>query len=231
MTKNFLELQNGGINNVQENTQQTTIAEKRLLEAFHNYLDDLGLAEADIKGKKVLDAGAGARTFASYCIKNGVNNEIYSLEPRVGESYPEEEKELAIILDEETKQQIDSKTVKAVAEQMPFQDQSMDLVLIRAAMPGFDSGMGEEMRFSIQRVFDEIVRVLTSGGEARLYPIYLNEYEKFRRPLVEEIEKKLAELRKNKNLEITIQEVKKIPSSLAEDAILETYGRIIIKKF
>ena len=215
---------------IKESDYHIQKAEDFIAKNFHSYLDDLGLSEADIKNKRVLDVGAGARTFASHCIRTGINREIYSLKPRIGETYPEEEKEITAIIGEKEKKEIDSKTVKAVMENMPFKDQSMDLVLAENAMPGFDSEKGEEMRSSVQNSFDEIIRVLKPGGEARLYPIYLNECEQSRRPLVEEIEKKLAELRKNKNLEITIQEVRKLPSSLAEDAIQETYGRIIVKK-
>jgi len=86
------------------------------------------------------------------------------------------------------------------------------------------------MQENVQKSFNEIIRVLKPGGEARLYPLYINEYENHRKPWIDQIQRKINELRKNTDLEISLEEVKKLLSTAADDAVRETYARVIIKK-
>jgi len=94
---------------------------------FYRYLEDLGLSEKDLKDKKILDVGAGSRAFAGHCIRSGICKEVYSLEPKIGKINDEEEKIISAELNNEVKKQINFKTVRGKMENLPFEDQSMDL--------------------------------------------------------------------------------------------------------
>lgn len=122
---------------------------------FQSYLDFVSLSPDDLKGKKILDLGSGLhRTFAKNVnLIDGAR--VTSLEPRVAFETADST-ELAPV-------------VAGMADEMPFDDNTFDLVISFTAIP-----MWLETPEEIQAVFREIDRVLKPGGEARLYPPFHN---------------------------------------------------------
>lgn len=194
---------------------------------YHEYLEDLGLREDDLKNKKILDVGAGNRMFAGHCIRKGINENVYSLEPKVGKVYQETNKYLEAIWSPEVWQKINSRTVKAIREKIPFEDQSFDLVFIHSAMPGSEILIGQdevEAKENIDKTFAEIIRILKVDGEARLYPFYGKKYDLWKGLLRELLNKKITEERENKKLKIEVQKIREHNVPIEDDV------RIIIKK-
>ncbi|MBU0708606.1 class I SAM-dependent methyltransferase [Patescibacteria group bacterium] len=108
-------------------------------------LEDLGLGWEDLIGN-VLDVGSGESFITKAAREQGIDTEVTSLDidPRRGEWSP---------LPGEIRQ----RSVQADALEMPFADESFDLVVARGSV-GF---LG----------IPEAIRVLRPGGELRIYPL------------------------------------------------------------
>lgn len=183
-------------------------------EGFEDYLKSLGLDQQELKGKKILDLGAGDRSFAAYCLKNGISDQVFSVEPG-GESYADHmaKKE---IWTEQQKKAIDEKTVKALQNSLPFEKESFDVLLSNAAMPGRDERFraGLSMEEDLSRSYEEIVRVLAKGGEARLGPFFEEKDNDLKEPWQKAIrdweiatKKKIVELSKRQGLQVEVQRI------------------------
>jgi len=206
--------------------------EKRETALYNEYLEDLGLTEEDLKDKKIVDIGAGTRMFAGHCLRCEINSEVYSVEPNVGEVYPDEEGYVKAAWSPEIKKQVDLKTVKAIREKLPFESNSFDLALVHCALPGTKEHGDKkynEMRESIEMGFNEIGRILKRGGEARIYPFYGQEYNEWRKPWKEAIDAKLEEMRKLNKYQIKIEKITRESLSKVLGAKPEEIARIIIK--
>lgn len=140
------------------------------------HFQDLGLKLEDFKDKKILDIGSGLNQFAFELRKLISGVDITSFDPfyllsreerekvyeRGYEDGPEKLKEL---LDQLEDTEIASSLVGGRSEDMPFPDETFDLIISHYSSPFY----GENPK-NIKLFFSEIGRVLKIGGEARIYP-------------------------------------------------------------
>lgn len=115
------------------------------------YLADLGLHWDDLRGKRILDIGAGGAEFATAAERRGV--EVVSLDSADASAW---EKQLIKIAK-------GTLFVIGKAELLPFADQSFDMVISHAAPPIIMT----ESKQVASAVINEAKRVLKSGGEYR----------------------------------------------------------------
>ena len=120
------------------------------------------------------------------------------------------------------KELVDSKSVQAVRENIPFSEESFDLILVHAAMPAFES-KGTKMKHSINKSYDEIVRILKQGGEALLYPITHNTKDEHRIEWEKETRQKLKDLADQNLAEVSFKKIQ------TNDSVEDEFV-VIIKK-
>ncbi|MFH1632040.1 MAG: class I SAM-dependent methyltransferase [bacterium] len=138
---------------------------------FRQYQDNLDITAEELnKWDKIVDLGAGTRQeFAREVSAGGFDAEVISVDPRLLLS---EEEDLAGMLEEEAEARILGRNepfgevVGALAQDLPFEDESIDAVLAHFSVP-----MYLESKSEINEALDEILRVLMPGGEARIYPV------------------------------------------------------------
>ncbi|GEM_PF-1759046 len=186
------------------------IAEDMETKGYEEYLNDLGLTEGMLKNKRIVDIGAGTRMFAGHCVRMDITNDVFSVEPNNGTTYPNEERAMGSLWSKEEREKIDGHTIRGTRESLPFQNETMDLMLVHGAMPGTEASFEQEtekMQMEIDHTFAEIIRVLKSGGEARLFPFYTKEYHPYRTPWKEAIDQALDRLSKNSRCSIRIEPV------------------------
>jgi len=176
--------------------------------AVKQYFNNLELTNKMLSEKEnVLDIGAGMRDFAGFCIREKINDNIISLEPALNK-YPETGISEAIQMHwgKEVYNHMQSKTVAGNMEQMPFKNNSFDLIVDNAAMPGFNYSLNEieQMIEGVEKAFDEIIRVLKPGGEARLFPLSEESLNEKWRPV---IDKKIAEMMSSEKCSVFIESV------------------------
>jgi SAM-dependent methyltransferase len=182
-------------------------AENNERETFEGYLSRLGLTETDLVGKKTLDIGAAEEYFASYALKNGISDQIYSVKPGY-DSYADKEIK-KLIWPESIKQSVEGKTVRAIAQSLPFQEGSFELIVNKGAMPGKDKEFhgGLTMEQDINASYDEIVRVLKDGGQARLSPFDPNEDDEVFDAWAKATKKKLEELSAMSDIDVIMEKI------------------------
>lgn len=115
------------------------------------YLNDLGLNWEQLKGKKVLDLGAGLAGFAKAAKKRGVDVVSLDLHPEWWVK--------------EGKQPKGTPFVIGNGKQLPFKDETFDMVVGRASVHSM-----VEIQEDLVAVIGEAKRVLKSGGEFRFGP-------------------------------------------------------------
>ena len=116
------------------------------------YLRDLELPIDVLIGKRVLDIGCGPQpTLKSVVAKIGLRSTITNLDhsPKLG----------------------DAIDICVSADNLPFPDESFDLVLARASVPIMQAIPGKYSL--IPRTLKEMLRVLKRGGVIKIYPLYL----------------------------------------------------------
>lgn len=129
------------------------IEEKPEIGEFLEYCRDLELAPQDFE-KSILDVGSGYAGFMRGADYLGLGKNIVSLDKYT---------ESAEKLNDDQK----SRFVTAIAEKMPFPDDSFEFVISRAAMPQaytYDLEDENEVRQIISARLQEMWRVLRSGG-------------------------------------------------------------------
>jgi NAD-dependent SIR2 family protein deacetylase/SAM-dependent methyltransferase len=151
------------------------LVESESANVVRQYFNNLGLTKEMIAKKaQVLDIGAGMRDFAAFCIKEKINDTIVSLEPNLDDNLGVGITEaVKIHWGEDVYNKIQNNTIRGVVEHLPFKDGSFEMIVDHAAMPGFNYSINEveQMKKGIHVGFDEIIRVLRPGGEARLFPL------------------------------------------------------------
>lgn len=190
--------------NLNEEPPSIEALDTRKNEPFHygQYLRHLGLKESDIRDRTILDIGAGTRVFAGYCYKNGINLEVYSIDP-----YLKDESYLRYnghIWDEETRRHVDAHSVVGSYENIPFQDKSFDLILVHAATPGYHESDDPGVGSSIARALKEMCRVMNQGGEIKIYPYFESPTES-EHQWVEPVNQEVETLRSAGEYDITIE--------------------------
>lgn len=128
---------------------------------YEQYCEAFGFPVADVfAGKRVLDLGAGVMaTFAAE--SDALGMKVTSVNPNW--SHP------CYRTDRKTDQiwQGNGQSIAAVAQELPFQDSSFDLVLSLWGVPAYLPGTKNEYR----RTFSEVNRVLADDGIALMFPI------------------------------------------------------------
>lgn len=155
------------VNKNMENFEEEVEKDFTTEENFNRYLKNLDLKLEDLN-KNVLDIGSGSGDFARWAKEKGIESRIESIDPRAKEG------------------------VKAVAENIPFKNESFDLIVSVAAIPNIYIGekeSGEKVTLS----FDEMNRVLRYGGEIRLGNVLIGEKYEPQQKIKESIEEKLTE--------------------------------------
>jgi SAM-dependent methyltransferase len=210
------------------------LTEEQLERAAGHILRRLGLSADDLRNKKILDIGAGERYIAAYCQLEGISGEVYSAEPnREHEHYASSRD-----LDNwpEVKEHIDRRTVKDKRSALSFDDGTFDLVINHFAMPSYTESLKkgdiESINTAVDRIFNEAVRVLKSGGEARLFPIETCRGDKsqteFFKPSDDAIAEKLNQLVRDGICTVTLEETEdQYPKTNPDKPKLH---RIVIRK-
>jgi len=144
---------------------------------FEGYLQWLGLEEEDLMGKKILDIGSGLNQFAEDIKNKNLNIDVISLDLFYSLSQKERERLFKDRHSEETfpetKEKLDilaehgreGKLIAGLAEELPFKDESFDMVFSLFAMPAY-----AESDEQVKKFVSEVQRVLKKGGSARIYP-------------------------------------------------------------
>ena len=193
------------------------------------YFNNLGLTHNMLSEKEnILDIGADRMDFAAFCLKEKINNNIVSLEP-VLEINPGTGIMEAVKMrwGKDIYGQVQNKTVVGVMEQMPFKENSFDFIVDHAAMPGFNYSINEieQMKEGINGAFDEIIRVLKPGGEARLFPLADESSNELREQWRPAVDKKLSEIVKQGKCKVFIENVLD-----PETGELMEFKRLILRK-
>lgn len=202
---------------------------------FRIYLRNLGFTEDDFESGTVLDVGSGSRLFAGYCLREHINENVYSVDPEnfPGASIPNnmEKSYLNKVLRPTERAILDLHTMRGVAERLPFPDQFFDRVLIHAGGQFADEA-GQE--YSTNN-YPEIARVLKVGGEFRTNAHYVevelhdekseSAQHTLRMKAAEDLQ--LAELRNSGKYEITVKRETE-PSDFRTQTVV--FGLLIIKK-
>lgn len=124
-----------------------------IIEARARYiLGRLGLSWESLKGKRVLDIGAGSAEFGAAARKQGI--EIISLDR-------------TLLDDDGTPPYQKEGYVQGSADKLPFADESFDIVVSHASIP-LHAAID---RADVNRFLEEIRRVLKPGGECRFGPV------------------------------------------------------------
>lgn len=195
-------------------------------EMFVHYLDNLGLTEAEIRDKKIVDIGAGERLFAAYCVDQGINEDVYSVEPNMQhETYQEVDERIP----SQIREKLDDRTVCAFVEQLPFADQSFNLVLMNN-FPFYETEediSGSVDHTSIEKTFGEVTRILKDGGEARITPYYGKRFDPGRASWLQKSEAFLQKLIMSGDYEIEKQDISSEENGAGE---MEDIQRLIIRR-
>ena len=138
---------------------------------LETYLNTLGITEQDLKGL-VLDLGSGnMERFSREASQIG--KVVVSLNPKlVGSNVVSEAKEGEGFENGWFSDYIESnvpwqrRSVAAIAQRLPFGNETFDTIVSTAAVPGYLA------RDDYHAAVDEIVRILKPGGKAYFGPIY-----------------------------------------------------------
>ena len=192
-----------------------------ILDNLHN----LGISEADLVGKKVLDIGAGGGEFAQWANRHGANVTSLALDLE-----PQEIERLGAT---------HTPFVIGNATHLPFPDASFELVLSHAAVPNVVSALSEAEDKSLESLAEaaherrcaavrEAVRVLKPGGEIRFAPVIRNERNAWGIDRNISMKKIFNELRSEPGLELVEESLQKDEEG-GGGIVRDTY-RIIIRK-
>jgi ubiquinone/menaquinone biosynthesis C-methylase UbiE len=146
------------------------------------HLDSYDLKIDDLRNKEILDVAAGEDlVFPLACNMNDIDD-VYSIEPKnIFPPRPEipseheqvnvSQKELEELRKNIPQERLDlalKKHVRAKVENIPFKNETFDLIVSRCAMPVMF--FPEEPEIA-KKGMDEILRVLKEGGEFRFFPL------------------------------------------------------------
>jgi len=127
---------------------------------FEAYEKIFGLTKDGLEGKTILDLGSGAaELFKRGADERGIKANIVSVNPKLG---PGDDRG-------ERVRRVSSKknALAAIAEELPFKNESFDLVLSLAAVPLWLPVHEDDYA----KAFREAARVLKSGGVIKLFPM------------------------------------------------------------
>lgn len=179
--------------------------------SLKEYLELLDLNIEELKGKKILDLGSGRlQRFPRELLQKIEDKaEVVGLDITLKEEERRKEiKEAQPYLYNSDKLGL----IAASFLQLPFQDNSFDLVLSLYGMPLYLTSEDEKKsKENIRRSVMEILRVLKPGGEARIFPS--NDY-------LEQVlrEEKIQFSKKNKTILVTGTLITEIEEYLSKES-------------
>lgn len=177
-------------------TESGEVLEESDEDVFRSYVEDLELQPEDFK-KKILDVGSGTGQFAKWSKEHGVSSDIVSVEP-----YKEIEGK--------------SKGVKADAVNLPFTNDSFELVVSDGAIPHIFLGqIPKVVKDSVRKSLEELVRVTAPGGEIRLGRVLMGDVYKNQRIVARAIHETLRQLERSHAL--LIKQIHKGPDTYEYD--------------
>lgn len=203
-------------------------AEREEKNVHKEYLHGLGLSERDLRGKRVLDIGAGARLFASRCHKKNIDADIYSLDIDVDDDWDRQIHEH--VWSDEVRRNIDSRTVQADYRQLPFRTESFDLVVAHCSVPGGVKDL-EYYESGLENTLAEMCRVIKPGGEVRIYPIIGKRHGPDDQMFKESLERILKNIEELNGYDVTCEKVDKgwVVDSRGQRQAID-FGRAIIHR-
>lgn len=174
--------------------------------SVQKYFDELNLTPERIKGKKILDVGAGMAQFARGVKDLGIDADVYSMDP----FYSSPEEKALSMGDVEKKEfyqkfskacdipEVKNKMIGGIAAQIPFRDEFFDLVIGEWSVPLWMSDIKE-----VDEFLNETLRVIKDNGNVHIYPIW-NVYsgkirEHFNSKLTDMKKRGLINILKNNN--------------------------------
>lgn len=134
-------------------SQKKSLEQSEVEAHAHLVMNNLGLEMEKMRGKKILDLGAGKAELAQSTKNRGIN--IMSLDSGIGYSADELPKGIDY--------------VKGSAAELPLKNESLDLLLSHGSPPGLSQTKEE-----VAKIIKEALRVLNNGGEFRFGPGYLH---------------------------------------------------------
>lgn len=127
-----------------------------------SYEETLGFNRKELQGLTVLDLGSGATEKFSRELKQaGIEVNVISLNPDYTQKHA---RDMA-----REKSDWQGKSVAAIAQELPFKNQSFDRVLGMNSVTLYSNP--RQNSEATRRWLNEIVRVLKPGGEAKVGPI------------------------------------------------------------
>jgi hypothetical protein len=201
---------------------------------FIRYSEDLGISADDLRGQQILDVGAGEREFSAHCLRENIStrahsldlNLIYGKHPGLEDVRHKQKTFLNRVLSPDIRAQLDKLTKVGDREVLPYTDDSFDIIVSNSAMPGFGESTDPawtDADQSIKKTLGEMIRVLKSGKEARLYPFILNPTSERVKRWAEIFSNELAALETQGLADVTIEPTGETKSD-------GTAARLIIKK-
>jgi ubiquinone/menaquinone biosynthesis C-methylase UbiE len=139
-----------------------TITESASDGGLGSYEHDLGFNRHDLEGKKVMDLGTGQSDRLARDLKDAEINAVV-----IGVS-PDLQRDSNRRLVNYYAPGWQRKAVAAIAQQLPFTDESFDVVLAAYSVINYASNSPRD----VEAWVSEVARVLKLGGEARLGPTY-----------------------------------------------------------
>ena len=127
---------------------------------FEAYEKIFSLTKEGLEGKTILDLGSGASEFFKRGVdERGIKANIVSMNPKLGPGDDQGERV----------RKLSSKknALAAIAEELPFKDESFDLILSLAAVPLWLPVHEDDYA----KAFREAARVLKSGGVIKFFPV------------------------------------------------------------
>ncbi len=128
---------------------------------LQDYEETLGIHREDLRDRKILDLGSGLfESLGKDLEREGITTNVVSLNPDLAQDS---------LLRSFRDPNSERSAVAALAQQLPFKNESFDLVVgLESVTRYVDPGthLGDAKKWA-----SEIVRVLKYGGEARLWPI------------------------------------------------------------
>lgn len=143
------------------------------------------------ENKTVLDVGAGAAKVEQYFRKHpNINTKIISLDPKYDIEKLNSYLDSNIIAKTLAKnKEFKLNLISGKLEELSFKDGSFDLIISHLFFPGY-SVLGKDKykknRERVEKELNEILRILKSEGEARLYPVSLPETVNIIRDILKE---------------------------------------------
>jgi hypothetical protein len=169
--------------------------DKKIIESAEKRLSELGLTFEDLRNKRSLDLGSGTQIIERAAALKGISS-VLSVDSREYVLSKRPEVKNGIVAD-----------IKAGIPQIG--DETLDLVISHAGPPTISAV--SKVKEDFDRSLDEVLRMLKTGGEARLFPLRLR--------FIEERHEQYKNFRAKREKDLTAEERQE--KSMLEKQILD----------